>query len=233
MMKKYKMRALIVTALSVSLLTGFGFDDLKKNILPDTDKCKGAADPHKCRKNENLKSVAKVAAIGIAAKLIYDMVISFKTEQTSDEKKVANKYKKKHKALPDNPVLTSYKSSLKPGDVVKAGKEVLIVSNLEVVAGKKSSKVKIQEKIAIYDSEDNKKLLKELVKDVNSKTGKSGAFKNEFKFTLPVGMPQGVYPIKTLVVIDKKNQKVVDNKMQLVLEINADDEYRIIALNNY
>jgi len=232
-MKRYKMRTLIVTTMAVSLLTGFGFGDLKKNVLPDTDKCKGASDPHKCRKRENLKSAGKIAAIGVAAKLIYDMVISFNTKQTSSENNVVSKYKKKHKTLPDNPVLTSYKSSLKPGDVVKAGKEVLIVSNLEVVAGKKSSKVKIQEKIAIYDSEDNKKLLKELIKDVNSKTGKSGAFKNEFKFTLPVGMPQGIYPIKTLVVIDKKNQKEVKNKMQLVLEINADDEYRIVALNTY
>ncbi|VAW61493.1 hypothetical protein MNBD_GAMMA11-2525 [hydrothermal vent metagenome] len=232
-MKKYKMRTLIVAALSVSLLTGFGFGDLAKDILPDTDKCKNASDPKKCRKNEKLKSAAKIAAVGVAAKLIYDMVISFKTEQTTSESKVISSYKKKHKTLPDNPVLTSYKSSLKPGEVVKAGKEVLIVSSLEVVAGKKNSKVKIQEKIAIYDSEDNKKLLKELVKDVNSKTGKSGAFKNEFKFTLPVGMPQGIYPIKTLVVIDKKNQKEVKNRMQLVLEINADDEYRIIALNNY
>jgi len=195
-MKKYKIRALLVTALSVSLMTGFGFGDLTKNILPDTDKCKGksASERKKCEKDENLKSVGKVAVIAGAAALIYEMTVGFKTEQTSSDSKVISNYKKKHKSLPNAPLVTQYKSSLKPGEVVKVGKEVLIVSSLEVVPSKKSNKVSIQEKISIYDNEDNSKVLKTLTKDVNSKTKKSGAFKNEFRFTLPVGMPQGVYP---------------------------------------
>ncbi len=232
-MKKHQIRALLVTAISMSLLTGFGFSDLTKSIMPDTDKCKSMSDSErkKCEKNETMKSVGKVAVVVGASALVYNMAVSFKTEQTSIEATVISNYKKTHASLPSSPLVTLYSSNLKPGKIVKVGKEVSIVSTLEVVPGKNSKKISIQEKLSIYDNEDNSKVLKTLTKNVNSKTQQSGSFKNEFRFTLPIGMPQGIYPIKTVIILDKKEQKPVDNTMQLVLKINDNNEYSVIALN--
>lgn len=233
-MKNHKIHTLIIAAISVSLLTGFGFGDLKKSVMPDTDKCKGKSNSErkKCEKNENMKSIGKVAIIAGSAALIYKMTIGFKSKKTTNDTVVIKKYKKKFTSLPSLPVVIKYTTSLKPGDVVKIGKEVLIVSELEVVPGNKSNKVSIQEKITIFDNEDNSKVLKALTKNINQKDKKTGAFKNEFKFTLPVGMPQGIYPIKTVIILDKKEQKSIKNNMQLVLEVKSLNEYNVIVLNN-
>jgi DNA-directed RNA polymerase subunit H (RpoH/RPB5) len=174
---------------------------------------------------------AKIIAVGIAAKLIHDMVIEYKTSQTKDEKKVVKEYSKKNKTLPSEPKVVEYETSIKPGDVVKAGKEVQVVSRLVVVPGNDGKPVEIKEEINIFDNEDNTKSLKNLTKPVNEKTKQTGEFKNQFKFTLPEGMPQGVYPIKTLVLLNGKTSNPSNNKMQLVLDVDQNHQYRILAVN--
>ena len=67
-----------------------------------------------------------------------------------------------------------------------------------------------------------------MVKAVNKDTKKCGAFENEFTFTLPKGMPQGVYPIKTAVIINGVESTQVDSRMQLVYFGDSETEtYRI------
>lgn len=232
-MKTKTIQAVTVGLVAFFLATGFGLGDLGKATKSSGEDCSKSANQKKCKKNNKKKTVFKAAAIGLAAKLIHDMVIDFKSKQVGSEDSVVKNYKAKHKALPKKPQLVSYKSSVKPGQVVKAGKAVLIVSDLEVVRGKKSSKLKIEEEISIYDNENNKKLLKSLKKPVNSKTKRSGKFKNEFKFTMPIGMPQGIYPLKTTVIVDNKKFKPADNKMQLVLKVDHNKNYEVVAISAY
>lgn len=229
-MKLNILHKLTLTVAAVGLLSGFGLGDISKKISSGSD-CSGSSDPKKCEKEQELKTAAKVAAIGLAAKIIADMIIDYRASQTSGEEQVVQNYKKVHEILPPEPEVVEYTSSVKPGEIVKAGSEVMISSNLVVVPGAKSKSIDIQEQITIYDNEKNDKTLKSLTKPVNEKTKKSGAFKNEFKFKLPVGMPQGVYPIKTLVMVNGKASKPSDNKMQLVLNVDRNQEYQIVAVN--
>lgn len=222
---------LFTVAVAMTLLTGFGVGDVGKKLPIGGDDCNQAADKEKCKKDK-IKDAATVTAIGIAAKLIHDMVIAYRTSETKTEEQVAQDYKSKHKALPAEPTVVEYSSSIKPGEVVNAGKEVLINSSLVVVPGANTKTVDIQEKIEIFDNEKNDQLLKTLTKPVNEKSKKSGAFKNEFKFTLPLGMPQGMYPIKTVALVNGKAAKPASTKMQLVLNVDRDSRYSIIALNN-
>lgn len=219
-----------VIVIAMGLLTGFGVGDIGKNLPGGGEDCSKAADSKKCQKDK-LKDTATVTAIGIAAKLIHDMVIAYRTSETKTEEQVAQDYKSKHKNLPAEPTVVEYSSSIKPGEIVNAGKEVLINSSLVVVPGANAKPVDIQEKIDIFDNEKNDQLLKTLTKPVNEKSKKSGAFKNEFKFTLPMGMPQGMYPIKTVVMVNGKAAKPASTKMQLVLNVDRDLRYSIIALN--
>lgn len=231
-MKLKKPLAIIATVcLAGTLTTGFGLKDLAKEIKPDTDKCAKSSNRSDCERKENLKTAAKVAAIGIAAKIIYDMVIDYKSKKVEDEGKVIETYKSKFKNLPDTAQVVSYESNLRPGQVVKPGEPVLLVSRVEVVPGKDGAPVLVQEKISIHDNEDPEKVIKSLVKTVNESTKQGGAYENEFSFTLPVGMPQGVYPVRTAVLLNEKETTQEKNEMQVVLQVTQDGRY-LIALSN-
>ena len=186
---------LIVSVLAVCLLTTAG--------------CGGIS-------SKRWKQIGTVVAVGIAAKLIYDMVVDYQSKQVNDESQVVKRYKKQHGDLPELPVLVEYESSIEPGDVVEAGNQISIVSSLEVVRSSVSRKVEIKERITIFDNEDNDKELKSLTKVVNEDTNASGAFENEFTFKLPKGMPQGVYPVRTTVIVDGVAQTPVNSQMQLI-----------------
>lgn len=229
-MKGNLVGTVLTVTVAMTLLTGFGLGDLDKKLSIGSEDCSKAKDPKKCKKEQDLKTGAKVIAIGVAAKLIHDMIIEYRSSQTKPEDQVVQEYKKTHPSLPQEPEVIAYTSSIKPGEIVKAGKEVLVKSSLVVVPGVNSKSVDIQEKIDIHDPEKNDQVMKTLTKTVNEKTKKSGEFNNEFIFTLPIGMPQGVYPIKTQVLVNGKAAKPTNNKMQLVLNVDRDLRYTIVAV---
>jgi len=229
-MKTTNLHKLVLVLVAMGLLTGFGFGDITKKLPGVNDDCSKSDNKKKCQK-EQMKDTAKVVATGAAAKMIVDMVILYHSQQTSAEDEIIKEYKLTHKALPEEPEVVEYSSSIKPGQIVKAGKEILVGSTLVVVAGTETKNTDIKERLAIYDNEKKDKELISLTKPVNEKTKKSGAFKNEFKFTLPVGMPQGIYPIKTLVLVNGKASKPTNNKMQLVLNVDRNQQYQIVAMN--
>ncbi|NVJ50613.1 MAG: hypothetical protein HWE13_13610 [Gammaproteobacteria bacterium] len=181
-------------------------------------------------KKKHIKTFMAIVAVSVAAKIIYDMAIEQRSEQTENDKQVVNKYKEQHSELPDEPQLLAYQTNIMPGSIINPGNSVSIQSSLEVVRGRDSSVVEIKERITIYDNKDPDLELKSLEKVVNQDTNRCGAFKNEFTFTLPKGMPQGVYPIKTTVIVDGKEFQVVENKMQLV-SIDSESSGVLIAAN--
>jgi len=199
-MKSNKMYLFIVPIISITFLTGIGFDDIKKKT------------------GNKLDAKTTVLAVGVAAKFIYDMVIKHKSKELSNEEKVIADYKKAHKKLPKTATLVSYETNIKPNEVIKAGKKISIVSVLEVVRGATDKKIKIEERLTIFDNKDSSKELKSLTKRVNKKTKASGRFENTFTFSLPKGMPQGIYAVKTTIIVDGKEFETSDNKIQLVLE---------------
>lgn len=229
-MIKKKMAIALMALSACTFTTGFGFKDLTKDVVPDTDKCEKAKDKAKCNRKEYMESAEKAAALGLAAKAIYDMAIKYKTKNVSQEDEVVKAYKAKHKKLPKKPLVVSYATNLKPGQVVKPGKPVLLVSRLEVVPGRDGSPLTLQEKLAIHDNEDNKKVIKSLTKGVNDSTKTGGIYENEFSFTLPVGMPQGVYPIQTSVILNDKEGNKEKQEMQIVLKVLDSGRYQLVSL---
>ena len=181
--------------------------------------------------SKRLKQIGTIVAVGIAAKLIYDMVVEYQTKKTTSEDEVIDRYVKEHSRLPAEPVLVTYESSIKPGEVVTAGNDVSIQSKLEVVRSESSRLVDIQEKITIYDNEDHSKELKSLTKSVNQESRTSGSFENEFTFKLPKGMPQGIYPVKTQVIVDGKTYEPVNAQMQLVNFEEVNNREQLVAAN--
>lgn len=223
-----KFKIIIAAGLSFTLLTGFGLKDLTKELGPDTDKCEKSSNKSKCKNEEYLKSAAKIAVVTVAAKLIYEMIVDYKTEQVTNDKTVTKEYKKQHGSLPDTTQVLVYDAKLNPNSIVEVGKLINIDTSVKVVMGKKSKKVFIEEKLEIFDNEKTDQVINSLTKKVSN--GKGGAYENTFSFTLPEGMPQGVYPIKTSILIDGKPFEHADSDMQVVMEVLHDGSFQIAYL---
>ncbi len=174
-----------------------------------------------CKNREHLLAAAKIAAVAVAVKYIADMIIEQRAKKVSDEERVITDYKNNHNVLPDKPQAAAYTTSALPGSVVQPGKKVVIQSDIVVVPGREQKETLIQERLAIFDNEDNTKELKSLTKDVNEDTKRGGRYTNEFTFTLPEGLPQGVYPIKTTLILNGEEKETIDNNLQLVLHVNS------------
>lgn len=195
----------------------FDLKDLARNI-DRSHKCKSG--DQSCKNREHLKAVARVAAVAVAVGVITKMVIDYRSKRVAKAEEVAEEYKTQHETLPPEPIATEYVTKTLPGNVVEPGKEVVIQSDIVVVPGAKKKKALIEERISIFDNEDNTKELKTMTKTVNAKTKTGGRYQNEFSFTLPEGVPQGVYPIKTELLLNGKVAETSSNDIQLVLHID-------------
>lgn len=226
-MKTRLLVAIVICSL-VAPVNAFSLKDLKDNI-DRSHKC--SSNDQGCKNRERLKAAARVAAVAVAVTLITKMIIKQRSERIAKEEQVAEEYKAKNQNLPKEPMATEYATKTLPGNVVPPGQEVVIQSDIVVVPGTSKKSALIEERIAIYDNEDNTKQLKNFIKPVNAKTKTGGRYKNEFSFTLPEGLPQGVYPIKTELLLNGKVVNAADNDIQLVLNVDPVGNMQLVAMN--
>ncbi len=222
-----KIIVLLLATLAVNQTYGFDLKDVGR-VFDKSYKCK--KNDQSCKNREHLLAVAKVAAVAVAVKYIADMIVEHRAKKVADEEGVVSSYKNQHQSLPEKAVASVYNTNALPGSVVQPGKKVLIQSDIEVVPGRAQPRTRIQERLAIYDNEDHSKELKSLTKDVNEGTQRAGRFTNEFTFTLPEGIPQGVYPIKPTLILNGEETQTINNDLQLVLEVNGAGKMQFIAL---
>ena len=227
-MKKALLIALI-SSLIAAPSYGFGLNDLKDN-LDRSHKCKSG--DQSCKNREKLKAAARVAAVSIAVKLIADMVIDYRSKKVAGEEEVATEYRNKNKTLQPNPVAERYDTETLPGKVVEPGNEVTVKSDIVVVPGSLRQEALIEERITIFDNEDHTKPLRNLTKAVNGDTRRGGHYQNEFAFTPPEGLPQGVYPVKTELILNGVIADTSDNDIQLVLQVDHLGAMQLLALAN-
>ena len=225
---KSKLLVLLISATFAYSSNAFDLKDLKRT-LDKSYKCKSG--DQSCKNKEHLKAAAKIVAVAVAVTLITKMVIKSRSERIAKEEQIAEEYKAKNKNLPAEPIATEYVTKTLPGNVVTPGNEVIIQSNIVVVPGTQQKTALIEERIAIYDNEDNTKELKNFTKPVNEETKTGGRYQNEFAFTLPEGLPQGVYPIKTELLLNGKVVNNSDNDIQLVLQVNELGAMQLVAMN--
>lgn len=228
-MKSRFLVAMICCAL-VFPVNAFSLKDLKDNI-DRSYKCR--SNDQGCKNRERLKAAARVAAVAVAVTLITKMIIKHRSERIAKEEQVAAEYKTQNRHLPAEPIATEYQTKTLPGNVVAPGQEVVIQSDIVVVPGTQRKTAFIEERIVIYDNEDNTKELKNFAKPVNEKTKTGGRYKNEFSFTLPEGLPQGVYPIKTELLLNGATVNTADNDIQLVMQVDRFGNSQLLALNQY
>ena len=150
------------------------------------------------------------AAIGALACVAYN----YYTKQTKTAQQVSDEYKAKNRGtLPAAATVTRFNVQVAPTAKVQAGNAVNVASNIEVVPGKNNPKPNVEQEITLF-SPDGAQAGK--ARKPASEAG-GGGFETSFKFSLPQGVPQGVYPVKSQLYVDGKPAAGTDTRFQVVI----------------
>lgn len=176
---------------------------------------------------DTAKDTARELVAETTEQMIRGMLIGYTTEQTQSDAEVAKAYEREHGDLPVNARVESYRSEIQPGASVSPGTEVRVRSWIEVLPGRSGNRPVIEERLTIWDNEDNSVALKSMTKAAGER---AGAFRGEFTFTLPEGLPQGVYPVSTDLMLN--GEQVGDQKhgLQLVMRVTPEGDASLLAM---
>ena len=202
-------------------------------VLPSLLATSAKADLWKDLRDAVEKTVTDTAediAIATAEQLIHDMIIKYTTRRTRSEKEVVKDYKKEGVELPRYATARTYRAEILPGSLVVPGDDVRIRSYIEIIPGNTGEEARIEERLTIWDNEDNSMALKNLTKAAGRESG--GVFRGEFSFTLPEGLPQGMYPITTELILNGEISGDRTLQLQLVLFESDSDVVRFVASNH-
>jgi len=157
------------------------------------------------------EGAAAGAAIGALACVAYN----YYTKQTKTSQQVADEYKAKNKGtLPASATVTRFNAQVSPTAKVQAGNAITVASNIEVVPGASNPRPSVEQEIALYGPDGTQA---GKARKPASQTAGGGAFETSFKFSLPQGVPQGVYPVKSQLYVDGKPAAGTDTRFQVVV----------------
>lgn len=151
---------------------------------------------------------------GAAAGLAACAVIEIATRQTKGAAEVDREYKQTNRnRLPATAEVDAYSTAVTPNGAVKAGEPIRIQSTIRAVSGTTEPVQEVKEVLTVYapSGEEFKRGEK-----VVSATPGSGEFDNSFTLKLPAGAPQGVYRVRSQVVLNGKPRLTRENSVQLV-----------------
>jgi hypothetical protein len=155
------------------------------------------------------------AAIGAGVTALACVAFNYQTKQTKSAEQVTKEYKVANRgALPAAATVTRFDAQVAPKASVQAGQAVDVASYIEVVPGTKNPRPSVEQQITLY-SPDGKEAANAR-KPANQNPG-AGAFETNFRFTMPQGVPQGVYPVKSQVFVNGDPTARTETKFQVVV----------------
>jgi|RhiMetdeSRZDD1v2_1073273.scaffolds.fasta_scaffold01579_34 hypothetical protein len=163
------------------------------------------------------------AAIGALACVAYN----YYAKQTKTAQQVTDEYKAKNKGtLPASATVTRFNVQVAPTAKVQAGNAVNVASNIEVVPGTSNPKPNVEQEITLF-SPDGAQAGKAR-KPASVAGAGGGGFETSFKFSLPQGVPQGVYPVKSQLYVDGKPAAGTDTRFQVVVAPDASSQLALV-----
>ena len=128
-------------------------------------------------------------------------------EQVQAEYKSANRGQ-----LPDHNRVVGYDTRFDPGAKVSPGGKMTVVSSIEVVQGSADPKPTLEEELTLIRPDGSEVKSR---KKANENQG-AGAYTTSYSMTMPSGVPQGVYPVKTVLYMNGQKVAGKDMSMQVV-----------------
>jgi hypothetical protein len=155
------------------------------------------------------------AAIGAGVGALACMAYNYHTTQTKSAQQVTEEYKAANQGeLPAAATVTRFDAKVAPTESVQAGKAVDIASYIEVVPGTDNPRPTVEQQITLF-APDGKEAAN-AKKPANQSPG-GGAFETTFRFTMPQGVPQGVYPVKSQVFVNGDPTANAETRFQVVV----------------
>ncbi|MBI5276160.1 MAG: hypothetical protein HY854_06840 [Burkholderiales bacterium] len=155
-------------------------------------------------------------AIGASVGAFGCMAYNYSASQTKSSQQVGEEFKAANGGvLPTATTITRFDAAISPDANIQAGTAVDVRSQIEVVPGTNDPQPKVEQEIALF-TPDGKPTGKTARKSAAQSPG-GGAFETNFKFTMPQGVPQGVYPVKSQVFVNDEPAANTETKFQVVV----------------
>ena len=166
------------------------------------------------------------AAIGAGVASLACMAFNYQATQIKTAQQVQDEYKSENAGqLPEEAIVARYESTIAPNQQVRPGSKTTLNSTIEVVKGTTGATPTIEEEVTLFDP-DGKQITS--TRKVANQNGDAGAFTTAFSFTLPAGIKQGVYPIKTVLFLNGQQA----NSGEVALQVVMTQTGLVVALSN-
>lgn len=156
----------------------------------------------------------KGAAIGGGLAVAGCLAINVNSRQTKTAAQADRDYIRARGALPREPQVVSYTPQLSAA-TVKRGQPFKVNSVVELVNGSAQAVNDVREELVVLDPQGQP--FKSGSKTLASNNKSGGRFENSFELTLPAGVSQGVYGVKTNLYVNGKLAATRDLRTQLVM----------------
>lgn len=157
-----------------------------------------------------LVGAAMGGAIGYATCTAYNV----QSVQRRTAQQVEAQYRRDHGTLPAQPTVVNYSAGLSAPDVQR-GQKFKVQSAVEVVDGSVQPVRSVREELVVYTPDGNPISNAPTSKPFQAKTG--GRYENAFELTLPQGISQGQYAIKTDLFVNEQKVATRDLSAKVVL----------------
>lgn len=141
------------------------------------------------------------AAIGAGVGALTCVAYNYSSKQTRTADQVGDEYRRARGELPPAPVVTDYRTQ-SARTSARAGEEILVTSNIEVVPGRTEPLKELREEFVILDPKGVER--SKLQKTPAPAGSKGGAYVSTLQFTFPEGVPPGAYQVQSRLFVNGK-----------------------------
>jgi len=159
------------------------------------------------------RGAVRGAALGGVTGAVGCVAINAQSRQTKSAAQADQDYLRAHRRLPREPEVVAYTPVL-DNPVIKRGQPFKVSSTVELVNGSARRVEEVREEIVVLDPSGSP--FTQGTKDVASTNRSGGRFENSFELTLPKGVSQGVYGLKTNLYVNGRLAATRDLRTQLV-----------------
>jgi hypothetical protein len=114
--------------------------------------------------------------------------------------------------VPTQAVVTTFNTRMDPNGTVRPGGNMTVTSRIEVVPGTTQANPIIEEELVLIKPDKTTTTARKRA----NPNGDAGAFETKFSMTMPEGVPQGTYPVKTTLYVDGRASRTNDLNLQVV-----------------
>lgn len=163
------------------------------------------------------------AALGAGVAALACVAWNYNVKQTRTAQQVQADYRSANRGrMPERAQVVRYDPQFSPSGRVAPGSQVLVNSDIEVVAGTRDTAVPVVEEELTMIRPDGKQLVSRKV--VNEGQG-AGGYRSSFTLKMPKGVPEGEYPVKTALFLN--GQRVEERSLTMQVATSAGGDVRI------